>query len=134
MGTVYVTVRVSNPLQDIPPVDVQAKVDTGATLLVLPQALAEEFAFPVIRKQSVKYANPSLTLRTGEETEERDVVWGVAVELLGRKGVFEAVVEPKKKYALLGAVVMESLDLIVEPRSLGVYPNPRSDLPTAEIE
>jgi predicted aspartyl protease len=126
MGTVYVTVRVSNPLQDIPPVDVQAKVDTGATLLVLPQALAEEFAFPVIRKQAVKYAN--------EETEERDVVWGVAVELLGRKGVFEAVVEPKKKYALLGAVVMESLDLIVEPRSLGVYPNPRSDLPMAEIE
>jgi len=126
MGIVYVTARIRHPLQDIPPADVQAKVDTGATLLVLPQAVADEFAFPVIRKQSVKYAN--------EETAERDVVWGVEVELCGRKGIFEAVVEPKKKYALIGAVVMESLDLIVEPRSLGVYPNPRSDLPMAEIE
>jgi len=43
-------------------------------------------------------------------------------------------VEPKKNYALIGAVVMEALDLIVEPRSLGVYPNPRSSLPMAEIE
>ena len=37
-------------------------------------------------------------------------------------------------YALLRAVVMETLDLIVEPRDLRVYPNPRSKLPMAEIE
>jgi len=48
--------------------------------------------------------------------------------------VFEAIVEPKKKYALIGAVVMETLDLIVEPRSLGIYPNSRSVLPMAEVE
>jgi len=29
---------------------------------------------------------------------------------------------------------MESLDLIIEPRSLSIYPNPRSKLPMAEIE
>jgi hypothetical protein len=29
---------------------------------------------------------------------------------------------------------METLDLIVEPRDLRVYPNPRSKLPMAEIE
>ena len=39
-----------------------------------------------------------------------------------------------KAYALLGAVVMETLDLIVEPRDLRIYPNPRSRLPMAEIE
>lgn len=58
----------------------------------------------------------------------------VEVEICGRKGWFEAIVEPKKKYPLIGAIVMESLDLIVEPRSMGVYPNPRSRLPMAEIE
>jgi hypothetical protein len=47
---------------------------------------------------------------------------------------FEAVVEPNKRYALVGAIVMETLDLIVEPRSLQLYPNPRSKLPMAEIE
>ena len=79
-----------------------------------------------IRKQNVKYAN--------EETAEKDVVWGVEVEICDRKGVFEAVVEPNKKYTLIGAIVMETLDLIVEPRSLQIYPNPRSKLPMAEIE
>jgi hypothetical protein len=44
------------------------------------------------------------------------------------------VVEPRKTYALLGAVVMEALDLIVDPRVQRVYPNPRSKLPMAEIE
>ena len=74
----------------------------------------------------MKYAN--------EETEEKDVVWGVEVEMCDRKGIFEAVVEPNKRYALVGAIVMETLDLIIEPRSLQIYPNPRSELPMAEIE
>ena len=74
----------------------------------------------------MKYAN--------ESVEEKDIVWGVEVELCNRKGVFEAVIEPNKNYALIGAVVMETLDLIVEPASLQVYPNPRSKLPMAELE
>jgi predicted aspartyl protease len=106
--------------------ELEGKVDTGATLLVLPEYVANDLGLPIIRKQIVKYAN--------EETDERNVVWGVEVTLCDRKGVFEAIVEPKKKYALIGAVVMETLDLIVEPRSLGVYPNPRSVLPMAEVE
>ncbi len=43
-------------------------------------------------------------------------------------------VEPRKNYALLGALVMETLDLIVEPRGREIYPNPRSKLPMAEVE
>lgn len=126
MGVVYVTLKIRNPLKAKQPIEMEAKVDSGATLLVIPGAVAKELEFPVIRTQIVKYAN--------EQTAERDVVWGVEVELCGRKGIFEAVVEPEKNYPLVGAVVMESLDLIVEPRSLGVYPNPRSKLPMAEIE
>ena len=55
-----------------------------------------------------------------EDTAERQIVGMVEVEICGRKGWFEAVVEPNKKYPLIGAVVMESLDLIVEPRSMGI--------------
>lgn len=127
MGVVCTAVRVRNAM--VPgsaPVELQAKVDGGATLLVLPGELAQELGLPFIRRQTVKYAS--------EQTAERDVVGMVEVEVCGRKGWFEAVVEPSKKYALLGAVVTESLDLIVEPRSLGVYANPRSSLPMAEIE
>ena len=126
MGIVYTPIKVRNPLTQAAAVELTAKVDTGATLLVLPGELASELNLSFIRKQTVKYAN--------EQTAERDIVGTVEVEVCGRKGWFEAIVEPDKRYALLGAVVMESLDLIVEPRSLGIYPNPRSDLPMAEVE
>jgi hypothetical protein len=58
----------------------------------------------------------------------------VELEICGRRGVFSALVEPKKEYALVGAVVMEELDLIAEPQGRRVLPNPRSLLPMAEIE
>ncbi|MEG4808346.1 hypothetical protein QUA82_11555 [Microcoleus sp. F8-D3] len=96
-------------------------------MLVLPESTAAQFNFAKLRKQIVKHAN--------EETAERGIVGGVAVEVCGRKGWFEPIVPPGNKYALLVAIVMEALDLIVEPRGLQIYPNPRSlSLPVAEIE
>jgi predicted aspartyl protease len=126
MGLVYTKIKIRNLLIKSDYLEVDSKIDSGATLLVLPGKVVKELELPVLRRQNVKYAN--------EDVQERDVVWGVEVTLCGRTGVFEAIVEPKKNYALIGAVVMETLDLIVEPRSLGVYPNPRSSLPMAEIE
>lgn len=127
MGVFYENVRIRNILTGGEPVELTVKVDTGATMLVLPGWVQRELQFPVVRKQTVRYAN--------EETAERDVVYGVEVTVCGRTGVFEAVVEPGKRYGLLGAVVMESLDLIAEPRSHRLYVNPRSpERPMAEIE
>ena len=126
MSIVNTKIKIRNFLNDSSYIEIPAKVDTGATLLVIPGTVAEEFKLPVIRQELVKYAN--------EETGKRKVVGGIELVVCGRKGWFEAIVEPKKTYALLGAVVMETLDLIVEPRALGVYPNPRSKLPMAEIE
>lgn len=127
MQITYTTLKIRNFLTDSEIVDQEAKVDTGATMLVLPESTAAQFNFPKIKKQRVKYAN--------EETAQRDMVGGVEVEVCGRKGWFEAIVPPGKKYALLGAIVMEALDLIVDPRGLQIYPNPRSpNMPMAEIE
>ncbi|MDW8438702.1 MAG: hypothetical protein RMM16_11800 [Chloroherpetonaceae bacterium] len=127
MGITYTKIKVRNLLTNTEPTELDAKVDTGATMLVLPGEVATLHQFPVSRKTSVKYAD--------ESRAEREVVWGVEIEICGRKAVVEAIVEPKKSYALVGAVVMETLDLIVEPRSLGVYPNPRSpEMPMTEIE
>lgn len=127
MGVTFTTIKVRNIIADSEEVELRVKVDTGATMLVIPGWLQENLNFPVIRRQQVKYAN--------EKTETKDVVYGVEVEVCGRKTVTTAVVEPQKKYGLLGAIVMEELDLIVEPRELKVYPNPRSpDIPMAEIE
>ncbi len=127
MGITYTKVKVRNLLTKSEPTEIDAKIDTGAMMLVLPSDAAALHQFPVSRRISVKYAD--------ESRAERDVVWGVELEICGRKAVFEAIIEPKKSYALVGAIVMETLDLIIEPRSLGVYPNPRSpDAPLTEIE
>lgn len=127
MGVFYDTVLVRNILAGGEPSELTVKIDTGATMLVLPGWLQQELALPVIRKQAVRYAN--------EEVAERDVVYGVELTVCGRTGVFDAIVEPAKRYGLLGAMVMEELDLIAEPRSQRLYVNPRSpELPMAEIE
>ncbi|MFN0050030.1 MAG: retroviral-like aspartic protease family protein [Cytophagales bacterium] len=127
MGIVYTTLKIRNAINKGEFVSIQAKVDTGATMLVIPQHLADALQFPSMRHQTVKYAN--------EKSKNLLVVWAVELEVCGRKGVFEAVVRPNKNYALLGAIPMEALDLIVEPASLGIYPNPRSpEMPMAEIE
>lgn len=127
MGIVYTKIKVRNPLGKKKATEVEAKVDTGATMLVLPGSIAKEYDFPKIREETVKFAN--------EKREKRQVVWGVEVEICGRKGMFEAIIEPRKEYPLVGAIVMETLDLIIEPRSFKIYPNPRSpDMPMAEIE
>lgn len=126
MGLIYTKIKIRNLLTKSNYLEVDSKIDAGATLLVLPEKVIKELNLPVIRQQNVKYAN--------EDIQQRDVVWGVEVTLCGRTGVFEAIVEPKKKYARIGVVVMEALDLIVEPGSPGVYPNPRSSLPMTEFE
>jgi clan AA aspartic protease len=126
MGIITENIKIRNKITNSQPMNVPAKIDTGATMLVLPQSVVDELKLPLQGKMTVKYAN--------EATAEKDVVWGVEIEICGRVGVFEAVVEPNKTYALLGAIVMERLDLIIEPRNLKIYPNPRSLLPMAEIE
>ncbi|MEW5898374.1 MAG: aspartyl protease family protein [Bacillota bacterium] len=127
MGVFYETVKIRNVIGGGEPLELTVKVDTGATMLVLPGWVQNELKFPVIRKQVVRYAN--------EETAEREVVYGVELTVGDRPGVFEAIIEPRKNYGLLGAIVMEALDLIADPRSQRLYPNPRSPhLPMAEAE
>lgn len=127
MGVFYEKVVARSVFNGDQSVELTLKVDTGATLLVIPGWLQDQLKLPVIRQQAVRYAN--------EETADREVVYGLEITVCNRKGVFEAVVEPAKKYGLLGAIVMETLDLIAEPRSQQLYVNPRSpELPMAEIE
>ena len=126
MGMIMTPLRLRNAVSGGEEIEVDGKVDTGATMLVLPGEVAKRLGLRTIRKQLVKYAD--------ESTAEKDVVWGVELEICGRRGIFSAVVEPKKEYALVGAVVMEELDLIADPQGRRVLPNPRSQLPMAEIE
>jgi predicted aspartyl protease len=81
-------------------------VDPGASRLVLPQSVVKQLGVPKAGKTKTKYADG----RVGQ----RDVVDEVRLNLLGRSGVFRAIVEPKRDSALIGAIVLEDLDFLVD--------------------
>jgi predicted aspartyl protease len=106
-------------------VKVDGVVDSGAAYLVLPTAVARQLGLQAVKKVKVKYANNSVAWR--------DKVQGVHLELQGRDGVFMATLEPKRDTALIGALVLEELDFLIDAKKSKLYPrDPESVL--AEIE
>ncbi|MCU0960654.1 MAG: hypothetical protein MUF48_11170 [Pirellulaceae bacterium] len=100
-------------------------VDSGAARLVLPQRVADELELRVEGQTRVRYAD--------HRREDRPLVSNVWLELLGRHGVFSAVIEPERDDALIGAIVLEELDLLVDCATQSLYPR-EPDAIVTEIE
>ena len=100
-------------------------VDSGAARLVLPQRAAEELQLQGHGDTTVRYADG--------RRERRAVVSSVWLQLLGRDGVFSAVVEPDRPDALIGAIVLEELDLLVDCTTQTLRPREPGSILT-EIE
>jgi predicted aspartyl protease len=100
-------------------------VDTGSNYLVLPTSVAKKLGVPGAGKTKVRYVD--------RRVSSRDTVDMVEVELLGRKGTFRALLEPKRTTALIGAIVLEDLDLLVDSTNLRVFPRDPDGM-TAEVE
>ena len=99
------------PADKVRRVTIQGLVDSGATRMVLPLAVVKELGLPLKKqKVRVRYADGRSGLRA--EAEQVNVL------LLGRDGVFSAIVEPKRETALIGAIVLEDLDLLVDCANL----------------
>jgi predicted aspartyl protease len=93
---------------------IQGVVDSGAAMLVLPQAVVKQLGLPPGNKIKVRYAD-------GRRAERREAK-GVFVKLLGRDDTFTAIIEPKRTTALIGAIVLEALDLLVDCQAQRVVP------------
>ena len=85
---------------------IRGVVDSEATKLVLPGRIAKQLGLPALGKVKVRYAN--------HQTAMRQTVADVHVHLLGRDGIFTAIVEPKRRSALIGAIVLYDLDFLVD--------------------
>jgi predicted aspartyl protease len=137
MGRTIVTVELSNyrdiiaceegriPMEKIRRVAIPGVVDTGAARLVLPKGVVELLGLPADGQCTVRYAD--------HRREVRDVVKDAHIQYLGRGSVFDAIVEPNREDALLGAIVLESLDLIVDCVAQKLLPR-EPDRIFAEIE
>ena len=87
-------------------VSIEGVVDSGATRLVLPQAVVKQLGLAPSSEVPVRYAD--------DRRVKRKLVSDVHLKLQGRESVFSAVVEPKRTTALIGAIVLEELDFIVD--------------------
>ncbi|HMC64448.1 MAG TPA: retroviral-like aspartic protease family protein [Gemmataceae bacterium] len=93
---------------------IKGVVDSGATRLVLPQSIAKQLGLPTTGKVKVRYADG--------HTAHRNQVDNVHVEILGRSTTCWAIVEPRRRNALIGAILLEDLDLLIDCRHERLVP------------
>ena len=103
----------------------QGLVDSGAARLVIPQSIAEKLGLELSDPVKVRYADGRIA--------ERPVARGIRLSFAGRDDVFSAIVEPDRDSALIGAVVLEVLDLIVDCTHQRLVPRDPKHI-IAEIE
>ncbi len=102
-------------------------VDSGAVMLVLPQDLVEALGLPTLRKAIVTYAD--------EREEERNMAGVVSVTVAGRSVQTSCVVGPPGSEPLLGQIVLEEADLLVDCANRQLIPRPESPyLPTLKVK
>jgi predicted aspartyl protease len=98
--------RGAMPPEQVRQVEMKGMVDTGANWLVLPKTVVDQLGLPPTKPMLVRFGDGRL--------EFRDVVEQAWVEMFGRHGTFRAIVEPNRADALVGAIVLEDLDLLVD--------------------
>ena len=126
MGKVVEKIKVINVFEPEKKIELEAVVDTGATMLVLPQNVIDKLNLRKMREVKVRYAN--------NKTEIKSIYGVVTVEICGRAGEFNVLAEPEGAQPLVGQIILEQLDLIVDPSTRKVIPNPRSpEMPMVEV-
>jgi clan AA aspartic protease len=95
--------------QKIRSITVNAVVDTGAASLVISEELREKLGLRIVEERSVKLANGSRTackLTEAVEVHWKDRHWPCA-----------AVVIQNAETVLLGAILLEGMDLMINPKT-----------------
>ena len=113
--------------EEIKRVRVTAMVDTGAYMLVINDHIKQQLDLPVIEEQAVRLA---------DDTERRvEIVGPVEVRFENRSTTVRAVVFPGDAEPLLGAIPIEGMDVVIDPRQRRLIVNPESpDIPMTYVK
>jgi clan AA aspartic protease len=104
--------------------EVDALVDTGSVYLVLPEAIVQQLGLRIVGQQPATFAD-------GREAMV-DVTGAIKVECEGRRTIEDALVTGDE--VLIGQVVLEKLDLLVDCKNQRLIPNPKHpDYPVTYI-
>ena len=125
MGITYASLRLSHfGRDDIETLDADAVVDTGSNEMIVPALVAEQLKLGSLRPRTVRLADGTRATVP--------CVGPLRVESMGRDCVTDAIVMGDQ--VLLGAVAMQSMDMIVHPASHSLLPNPDSpDQPSTRV-
>ncbi len=96
-------------------VEIDAIVDTGATYVCIGREEIERLGLPFHNTVSIKTANGPTERRTFE---------GAKIELNDRTFVMEVMENDDDTPALIGYLLLEALDFVVDPKTQSVIPNP----------
>lgn len=126
MGKIIEKVKLTSLFNPNKSVEVEAVVDTGATMVVLPKDIVEALELRKVREVKVRYAN--------NKVETKPIYGVVTIELKGRSANLDVLVEEKGSQPLIGQVLLELLDLVIEHKTRKLIPNPASpEMPMMEI-
>jgi clan AA aspartic protease len=115
MRLAYARVRLANPrLPELDPVEVDALADTGSVHLCIPEHIAIQLKLEEFDRREVTLADGSRRFVS--------YVGPLSIFVANRRGLGGAMVLGDQ--VLLGAIVMEDMDLVVNPKTNQVIPNP----------
>ncbi|MBV8688114.1 MAG: clan AA aspartic protease [Alphaproteobacteria bacterium] len=117
MGLVWQHIRIANAARpELEEIDANALVDSGAIDLCIPQHIANQLRLAVAEHREVTVADG--------RREIVDYVGPIKVEVFGRSAFTGALVMGDQ--VLLGAIPMEAMDVLVDPRGQRLIPNPEN--------
>jgi len=85
---------------------IRGLVDSGASQLVVPESVVGRLGLAAASQTRVRYADG--------RTAERGMATGILLTYAGRSSPFNAVIEPDRDSVMIGAIVLEALDLVVD--------------------
>ncbi len=97
---------------------VRAMVDSGATMLAIPEFVKKQLDLYPVREIEAELADGS--------TPTFEVVGPVVVRFENRSTTVDAVVVPHSRNILLGAIPMEGMDVLIDPKRERLIVNPES--------
>lgn len=97
---------------------VRAMVDSGATMLAIPEFVKKQLDLRRVREIEAEMADGS--------SSTFEVVAPVGVRFENRDVLVEALVIPNSNKVLLGAIPMEGMDVLIDPKCERLVVNPES--------
>jgi clan AA aspartic protease len=106
------------PENEIRRMRVTALVDSGAHTLVINEHIKQQLDLPVREERTARFAN---------ESEVRaQIVGPVEIRFENRRTTVEAILLPGNVEPLLGAIPLEDMDVVVDPKQQRLIVNPEN--------